>query len=53
MMPIEHFQIAIIQIFFRDWIENTIAADIGRCEATIADITQFFKQTLADNIFLQ
>ena len=38
MMPIEHFLIDIIQIFVRDWIENTIA-DIGRCEAAI-DIFQ-------------
>ena len=33
MMPIEHFLIDIIQIFVRNWIENTIA-DIGRCKAT-------------------
>ena len=32
MTPIEHFLIDIIQILFRDLIENTIA-DIGRCEA--------------------
>ena len=30
MTSIEHFLIDIIQILFRDWIENTIA-DIGRC----------------------
>ena len=34
MTPIEHFPIdIIIQILFRDCIENTIA-DIGRCKAT-------------------
>jgi len=32
MTPIEHFLIDIIQILFRDWIENTVA-DVGRCEA--------------------
>ena len=32
MTPIEHFQLVIMQIIFRDWIENTIA-DIGRCKA--------------------
>jgi len=42
MTPIEHFLIDIIQIFFRDWIENTIAADIGRCEAA----TDIFQPTL-------
>ena len=29
MTPIEHFLIDIIQILFRDWVEDTIA-DIGR-----------------------
>ena len=29
MTPIEHFIIDIIQILFRDWVEDTIA-DIGR-----------------------
>jgi len=38
MMPIEHFLIAIIQILFRDWIENTIG-NVGRCEAA-TDIIQ-------------
>jgi len=38
MMPIEHFLIDIIQILFRDWIENRIA-DIGRCESA-TDIFQ-------------
>ena len=38
MMTIQHFLIDIIQIFVRNWIENTIA-DIGRCEAAI-DIFQ-------------
>ena len=42
MTPFEHFLIDIIQIFFRDWIENTIAADIGRCEAA----TDIFQPTL-------
>ena len=32
MTPIEHFLLDIIQILFRDWIENTIT-DIGRCKA--------------------
>ena len=54
--PIQHFQIDIIQILFRDWIENSIA-DIGRCKAA-TDIFQLtlrniFLQTLADNIFLR
>ena len=55
MTPIEHFLIDIIQILFRDWIENTIA-DIGRREAA----TDIFRrhcaiilQTLADDIFLR
>ena len=33
MTPIEHFQIDVIQILFRGWIENTIAY-IGSCEAS-------------------
>ena len=41
MTPIKHFQIDIIQILFRDWIENTIA-DIGRREAA----TDIFQPTL-------
>ena len=41
MTPIEHFLLDIIQILFRDWIENTIA-DIGRCKAT----TDIFQATL-------
>ena len=32
MTPIEHFLLDIIQILFKDCIENTIA-DIGRCKA--------------------
>ena len=35
---IEHFLIDIIQILFRDWIENTIT-DIGRCKV-VTDIFQ-------------
>jgi len=45
MTPIEHFLIDIIQIFFRDSIENTIA-DIDRCKAA----TDIFQPTLC-NIF--
>ena len=56
MMPIEHFLIAIMQISFRDWIENSIA-DIGR-EMAPTDIRQptlrnFLKKkrSQADNVF--
>ena len=42
MTPIEHFLIDIIQILFRNWIENIIATDIGRCEAA----TDIFQRTL-------
>jgi len=35
---IEHFLLDVIQILFRDWIENTIT-DIGRCKAA-TDIFQ-------------
>ena len=57
MTPIEHFPIdIIIQILFRDCIENTIA-DIGRCKATtdifLPALHNFFLQMLADDIFLQ
>ena len=41
MTPIRHLIIDIIQILFRDWIENTIA-DIGRREAA----TDIFRPTL-------
>jgi len=41
MTPIEHFLKYIIQILFRDWIENRIA-DIGRCKAA----TDIFQPTL-------
>ena len=41
MTPIEHFLIDIIQILFRDWIENTIV-NIGRREAA----TDIFQPTL-------
>ena len=57
MAPIAHFLMDIIQILFRDWIENTIA-DIGRRKAA-TDIFQptlrnsFFLQTLDGNIFLR
>jgi len=46
MMPVEHFLIDIIQILFRDWIENTIA-NIGRCKAA----TDIFQQTLCDFLY--
>ena len=55
MTSIEHFLIDIMQISFRDWIENSIA-DIGR-EIAPTDIFQptlrnFFLKTLAaDNVF--
>jgi len=55
MTPIGHLIIDIIQILFRDWLENTIA-DIGRREAA----TDIFQSTLrnyftnaADDIFLR
>ena len=41
MTPIGHFLINIIQILFRDWIENALA-DIGRREAA----TDIFQPTL-------
>ena len=41
MTPIEHYLLDIIQILFRDWIENTIT-DIGRCIAP----THIFLPTL-------
>ena len=41
MTPIEHFLIDIIQILFRDWIEDTIA-DIGGCKSA----TEIFQPTL-------
>ena len=47
MMPIEHFLIDIMQISFRDWIENSIA-DIGREMAP----TDIFQPTLR-NFFLK
>ena len=56
MTPIEHFLIDIIQILFRDWIENTIT-DIGCCKVAthifLPTLRIFFLQTLADNIFLR
>ena len=42
-MPIEHFLIQIVQILFRDWIENTIA-DISRCKVA----THIFQPTLCN-----
>ena len=45
MTPIEHFLLDIIQILFRDWIENTIT-DIGRCKVA----TDIFLPTF-DNFF--
>ena len=39
--PIDHFLIDMIQILFKDWIENTIA-DIGRCKSA----TDIFQPTL-------
>ena len=56
MMPMEHFLIAIMQISFSDWIEETTAGS-GR-EITATDIFQptlrnfFLKHSLADNAFL-
>jgi len=41
MTPIEHFLLYIMQILFRDWIENTIT-DIGRCKVA----THIFLPTL-------
>jgi len=41
MTPIDHFLLEIIQILFRDWIENTIT-DIGRCKVA----TDIFLPTL-------
>ena len=56
MTPIEHFLLDIIQILFRDWIENTIT-DIGRCKVAtdilLPTLRNFFFQTLADNIFFK
>jgi len=46
MTPIEHFLIDIIQILFRDWIENTIA-DIGRCKTA----TDIFQPTLRNFVY--
>jgi len=43
MTPIEHFLLEIIQILFRDWIENTIT-DIGRCKVA----THIFLPTLSN-----
>ena len=42
MTPIEHFLLAIIQILFRDWIQNTIT-DIGLCKVA----THIFLPTLS------
>ena len=56
MSPIEPFLLDIIQILFRDLIQNTIA-DIILCKAPTGifppDIAQYFLQTLADNIILR
>ena len=46
MTSIEHFLIDIIQILFRDWIENTIA-DIGRCKTA----TDIFRPTLRNFVY--
>ena len=46
MMPIEQFQIDIVQIIFRDWIENTIA-DISRCKVA----TNIFQPTLCNYFY--
>ena len=46
MAPIAHFLMDIIQILFRDWIENTMA-DIGRCKAA----TDIFQPTLRNFFF--
>ena len=46
MTSIEHFLIDIIQILFRDWIENTIA-DIGRCKTA----TDIFRPTLRNLVY--
>ena len=46
MTPIEHFLIDIIQILFRDWIENTIA-DIGRFKSA----TDIFLPTLRNPFY--
>ena len=56
MSRIEHFLFDIIQILFRDWIENTIT-DIGRCKVAthifLLTLRNLFLQSLADNIFLR
>ena len=46
MTPIEHFLLDIIQILFRDWIENTIT-DIGRCKVA----TDIFLLTLHNFLY--
>ena len=46
MTPIQHFLIDIIQILFRDWIEDTIA-DISRCKAA----TDIFLTTLRNYFY--
>jgi len=43
MTPIEHFLIDIIQILFRDWIDDTIAG-IGGCKSA----TEIFQPTLCN-----
>ena len=43
MTPIEHFLLYIIQILFRDWIENTIT-DVDRCKVA----THIFLPTLSN-----
>ena len=44
--PIDHFLIDMIQILFKDWIENTIA-DIGRCKSA----TDIFQPTLHNSFY--
>jgi len=46
MTPIKHFLIDIIQILFRDWIEDTIA-DIGGCKSA----TDIFLPTLRNFLY--